>query len=110
MARCGCGYVSGLIEQGGGFATFMTHDMEPARSRPCGELVVLNFRAERPRCPRCGGHPTFYNDPSLRKDSGGQQTGRSVCHWGEFVLPGAEYLCPSCGEMRMTFEEWGNWD
>lgn len=110
MARCECGYMHGPIEQGGGFATFMTKDMEPAYCARCRELVVLNYMAKRPRCPGCGGRAVFYNDPSLQKSPDGPGADCIVSQWGEFVLPDTHYLCPLCGEMRMRFEVWGNWD
>jgi len=110
VARCECGYMHGPIMQGGGFASFTTHDMQPAYCERCREMVVLNYMAQRPRCPTCGGRSVFYNDPSLRKVPEDGKPERSVSRWGDFVLPDTEYRCPQCGEMRMRFEDCGCWD
>jgi Zn finger protein HypA/HybF involved in hydrogenase expression len=115
-ARCACGYDAGSICAGGGMLDFETCFAIPAHCGHCRKLVVVNYLNKRLVCPTCRRKVLPYDDPQLRKSLMPREQAKiqhlfDWSHGGKsFSLEGCDYLCPSCGEFRLRFEDIGCWD
>ena len=87
VARCECGYMHGPIMQGGGFADFTTHDMEPAYCERCREMVVLNYMAQRPTVSDVRGQTGILQRPIAAEIAGGRKTAALRQPVGRFRPP-----------------------
>jgi predicted RNA-binding Zn-ribbon protein involved in translation (DUF1610 family) len=85
-------------------------DMEPARCGKCHEVVTVDYHNAHPTCPLCRDKVHFYTDPSLQKKPDNPENDTSCIRLGDFLMTNVNYLCPSCGEMKMKFYDAGCWD
>ena len=114
-AECGCGYKREGLFAGAGMLDFEKVCSAPAFCENCHEVVLADYLAKVPKCPKCKGKPSFYDDVSLRSESPGREED-PLFEWhmdwiGKvFRLPGAAYLCPCCLEKKMRFVNAGFFD
>lgn len=109
-ASCACGYESEPLYLGGGMFDFMDRCGAPAVCTTCSEVRQINAfeDASQWRCDICGGTVQLLGNMTPKTDDhcpedcffawGLDESGSS-----RYVLPRQRYLCPSCGEERMTF-------
>ena len=113
-ASCECGYTTGQLMVGGGIQTFKTTYIFPAFCRDCQDLVATNLLDEQPKCEHCGSdRAKAYGDESLQGEAGSEV----IVSWGHpanesgVTISNGTYLCPSCGEFQLRFEQGGiRWD
>ena len=114
-AECVCGYKRDGLFVGAGMLDFKKACRAPAFCKHCFEVVLADYLAKVPKCPKCKSKPTFYDDVCLRSESPGRENG-PLFEWHmdwigkTFRLPDAAYLCPRCLEMKMRFVDVGCFD
>jgi hypothetical protein len=112
MAKCDCGFRREML-LGGGMRTFATYCGFPFFCPLCKVMFESNILAGKVVCPSCNGTDgILYSNSSLcfRK-------GRPVFKWKvagyeeeDLDLTDGDYLCPGCGQPKMTFVHRGLWD
>jgi Zn finger protein HypA/HybF involved in hydrogenase expression len=114
---CKCGFDTGDIFVGAGFANFMDTCNAPAICLHCSEFLVRNYmKKDTALCPGCDGKLTFYDDPSLWDPSAKIEKHGYLFTWRIadrdefFKLPDAKFLCPTCKSITLVFEDIGRWD
>src|SRR3954467_14049465 len=110
-ARCECGYSADLI-LGGGMANFQTECLFPVYCGVCRSLQCANLLDAPVMCPKCGSSDVVaYDSPELLGEAGAGE----VFSWHlagldrELQLSDGRYLCPSCQQMQLQFEQTGCW-
>lgn len=115
-AKCSCGFQATDLLIGGGMSNFRTFCSFPIFCNDCQELQVANLLAEPLECPACHSQSvTAYDDAALKQSDGGNKV---VTSWnvsdrlGRILqLTDDKYLCPSCKQFTLKFEEGGlMWD
>jgi hypothetical protein len=114
---CKCGYDTGDIFAGAGFANFMETCNAPALCTHCNEFLVRNYMLKNEAtCPGCGDPVTFYDDPSLYDSDPKVFRGDYLFVWRIadrdefFKLPDTNFFCPGCKKLTLVFEDMGRWD
>ena len=87
----------------------------PALCMKCRRLVQVNLLSKTVRCPRCRSRRVKAYDSN---DLVGEVGRNEVTSWHvedklgrDLLLTDGRYLCPSCGEYKLRFEEGGLlWD
>ena len=74
-AWCECGFGASNLWVGGGRHSFQSYCGVPALCKACQAFGVYNYLDFNPKCGRCGGKVSFYNEPDLYQtpDEGKQQ-------------------------------------
>ena len=65
-AECVCGYRREGLFMGAGMLDFEKVCSAPAFCENCHEVVLADYLAKAPKCPKCKGKPIFYDDVCLR--------------------------------------------
>jgi hypothetical protein len=112
QAKCSCGFDSGGLYLGGGMRNFQTFFGVPGLCSNCYELKVVNYLSKQPKCNKCEGKMTLYDNPLLSRNQ--KNIGTPVFEWHHkskiFLLFDADYKCPSCDQFRLAFVDIGLWD
>ena len=114
-AQCDCGFQATNLLIGGGMMNFMTFCGFPIFCKACQDIRVANVLAKPLDCPECHSQDVItYDNDELKQSEGGH----IVISWnvsdslGRILqLTSDNYLCPSCKQFTLTFEDWGlRWD
>ena len=120
-ASCECGFSRQLFA---GIGMFKDKCIVPGYCPNCRSLEEANFNLGTCKCTRCGAKLSLYNDPvtmldpekakvsvkSDINDESGKQFFWRNSKGREFHIVDTLYLCPGCGQKKMTFFQGGWWD
>lgn len=110
LAECKCGFKEELNVDRGKIVSGPTC-YAPALCTKCNHFQALNYANKNEKCSKCEGPVIYYNDKTLRKTNKKAE----LIRWGmdlknDFMLPKADYKCPSCGQFKLEFKHVGYWD
>ncbi len=123
---CECGYESGRLCVGCGFAGPVPHWV-PIVCKQCGVLSTMNLyrrqgeafveRRVGPVCRKCQTRTSLLSDPSLHSTGGGAEPiEKEFPRESDAVALQYEdhfetlYFCPQCREIKMRLLPCGRWD
>ena len=116
-AKCKCGSKKDNMFLGGGFSNFMTKASFPYYCEDCKSLFIGDRLAKKVKCKKCKSENIYpYDDKRACK-----RKGREVFKWNitdckkdkdevVLILTDGKYICPKCGEYKLSFIDMGCFD
>ncbi|MEO7646590.1 MAG: hypothetical protein ABIT72_16005 [Burkholderiaceae bacterium] len=112
-AACKCGFDK-TMSLGGGRRNFQTSSTFPMCCGDCKNMFLANTFDEFIVCPDCNKSDDIqlYSDRSLH-NNGTENITELLDRTGkgrDLTLTDADYVCPACQQLTLTFSHAGYWD
>jgi predicted RNA-binding Zn-ribbon protein involved in translation (DUF1610 family) len=99
-AICTCGIESEILIGGRKF-NFRRVQYFPCQCKNCKDIVQVNLKSRKLKCPNCNKVVLPYNDPTLVGVEGKEIIARSF----DDLLTNGTYECPKCENHNLRFVE-----